>query len=373
MPDELVELHLGRSGQSRSDLTGELIDILDRLLELVSDVAVGNEHLKTTPALRSQLGEFRKALCGRPMPEPVSLEAMADTCISACENFFSRAREHTLNREIEFIEIIDVLRETVQKLAGESTRFSQSLIGSSERFQVLLGIEDLQTIKQRIRAEVQTLNRVVEEKQRTDQASYSSLSGRIETLQHRLERAEEDAMLDPLTQVANRGSFDGTIKDWVESKDGAGKQFTLGMIDLDDFKKINDQFGHQVGDRVLLGAAQLFGASVRSGDMVARYGGEEFAILLRNCGIQSAEERINRLLAEIAATQYEYSAGEASGYVRFTISCGVAEFIEGETVEDIIRRADEALYEAKRTGKNRVVSRKPSRLRGLFKGRRSAA
>ncbi len=373
MADELVELKLGEAARTGLDAAGELADILDRVLELVSDMAVSNEHLKTTLEFRSQIGGFRKALCVRNAPEPAALMEMADGCISACEAFFGRAREHALNREIEFIEIIDVLRETVRKLSGESERFNRSLIGSSERFQTFLQIDDLQDLKHRVRVEVQDLNRLVDEKQKSDQESYSKLSGRIEALQHRLERAEEDAMLDPLTQVANRSSFDRTIQEWVENYDGGANCFTLGMVDLDDFKKINDQFGHQVGDRVLLGAAQLFGGSIRSGDMVARYGGEEFAILLRNCGIQSAEERFNQLLSDTAATQYEYRSGEESGYVRFTISCGVAEFSEGETVEDIIRRADEALYEAKNTGKNRVVRHKKSRFRGLFKGRRSAA
>jgi len=361
--DELVELKLGKGG-GESNAAGELIDILDRLLELISDVAISNEHLKTTPEFRTLLGDFRKALCGRSTQTPTSLEAMADACISACEDFFSRAREHTLNREIEFIEIIGVLRETVRKLAGQSQHFNESLIGSSKRFQMLLDIEDLQVLKQQIKVEVQDLNRVVDEKQKSDSESYSKLSGRIETLQNRLERAEDDAMLDPMTQIPNRGSFDRAIKDWVESYGGAANYFTLGMVDLDDFKQVNDQFGHQVGDRVILGAAQLFGKSIRSGDMVARYGGEEFAILLRNCGIDDAE---------VAATQHEYALGETTGEIRFTISCGAAEYLEGETVEEIIRRADEALYEAKKTGKNRVVVKKPSRLRGLFKGRRSAA
>ena len=373
MLDELVELKLGKGGGGGSDAAGELIDILARLLELISDVAISNEHLKTTPEFRTLLGDFRKALCGRSTATPTSLESMADTCISVCEDFFSRAREHTLNREIEFIEIIDVLRETVRKLAGESQHFHESLIGSSKRFQMLLDIEDLQVLKHQITVEVQDLNRVVDEKQKSDSESYSKLSGRIETLQNRLERAEEDAMLDPMTQIPNRGSFDRTIKDWVESYGGSANCFTLGMVDLDDFKQVNDQFGHQVGDRVILGAAQLFGKSIRSGDMVARYGGEEFAILLRNCGIDDAQERFNRLVSEIAATQYEYAVGETTGQIRFTISCGAAEYLEGETVEEIIRRADEALYEAKKTGKSRVVVKKPSRLRSLFKGRRSAA
>ena len=128
MLDELVELKLGNGDGDGSEVSGELIDILDRLLELISDVAVSNEHLKTTPEFRTLLGDFRKALCGRPTPTPASLETMADACSSACEYLFSRAREHTLNREIEFIEIIDVLRVTVRKLAGESEHFNESLV-----------------------------------------------------------------------------------------------------------------------------------------------------------------------------------------------------------------------------------------------------
>lgn len=87
MSDELVELKIDQAKSGGSDAEGDVIDILDRLLELVSDVAVGNEHLKTTPEFRAQLTEFRKALCERPTPDYVSLEAMADACIRACEDF----------------------------------------------------------------------------------------------------------------------------------------------------------------------------------------------------------------------------------------------------------------------------------------------
>ena len=158
-----------------------------------------------------------------------------------------------------------------------------------------------------------------------------------------MERAEEEAVLDPLTQVANRGSFDRTIEQWVQLGEEVGQTFSLGMIDLDDFKQVNDQFGHQVGDRVLLGAAQMLSKFVRSGDMVARYGGEEFAVLLRNCGIERAEERFRQILSEIASTQYEYRDGNQKGYIHFTASCGVTEFGGSETSEELIQRSDNAL------------------------------
>ena len=373
MADELIELNIGRECLVGSDDVDQLLDIVDRLLALISDVATGNEHLKTTPEFRSQLVEFRKALCGQGSGEEISLQAMAETCLSTCEYFFSRAREHALNREIEFIEIIDVLRETVRNLTGLTMEFNQTLVGSSERFHQLLEIDDLQVLKQRITTEAKDLSRIVEEKQKSDQETYSKLSSKIETLQRRLERAEEEAVLDPLTQVANRCSFDCTIEQWVQLGEEVGQTFSLGMIDLDDFKQVNDQFGHQVGDRVLLGAAQMLSKFVRSGDMVARYGGEEFAVLLRNCGIERAEERFRQILSEIASTQYEYRDGKQKGYIHFTASCGVAEFGGSETSEELIQRSDNALYEAKKRGKNCVVLMKKSRLRGLFRSRRSSS
>ena len=280
MSHELVELNLVEGKRSSRNLTNELLDVIDRLLVLISDVAVGNESLKTTPEFRAELGEFRKLVADLDPESGKSIQVLAESCLTACERFFSQAREHALNREIEFIEIIDVLRETVRTLAGNSAEFNDSLIASSRRFQCLLEINDIQILKEQIKVEAQDLNRIVEEQRKSDLESHSHLSGKIETLQTRLARAEEDALIDPLTQVANRGCFDDSIQKWIQRHRSTGAGFVLAMLDLDDFKKINDTMGHQVGDRVLLGAAQILKKCVRSEDLVARYGGEELAILL---------------------------------------------------------------------------------------------
>ena len=365
MQDSLVELRLGGDSGPSQEL---LLEMIDRMLGLISDVAIGNEHLKTTPELRGQLQGFRKAICRSELDGARPLGEVANSCLKACENFFSHAREHSLNREIEFIEIIDVLRETVRQLAGRSEEFSWSLIGSSDRFRSLLEIDDIHSLKDKIRGETEDLTRIVSEKQTADRDSYANLLSRFENLQSQLERAEEEATLDPLTQVANRGSFDKAIAAWVKDDD----TFSLAMVDLDDFKKINDTYGHPVGDRVLLGAAQALGKSIRSGDIVARYGGEEFVVLLRNCDLKMAEMRLSQILEQLATTRYEYSSGDQTGHVQFTASCGLAGFAAGESAEDLIARADAGLYEAKKKGKNRVVLKKKSRLKGLFKSRSAA-
>ena len=250
---------------------------------------------------------------------------------------------------------------TLAKISGEAKSFSVRLIGSSERFNRLTEIEDIRELKKQIAQEVRELNRTVAEKQKQDEVNYSRLSSRIEVLQTNLARSTEEASLDSLTRVSNRGSFDRTVVQWVTAQNR--KPFVLAMLDLDDFKQLNDTHGHQVGDRVLLCAAQWFGKYVRAGDFLGRYGGEEFVIMLADFDLTQAEERFTELLARIAGCNFDYPKDGQIWVVTFTVSCGLAEFSFDETAEDLVRRADEALYEAKRTGKNRVVAgKKPKSL-----------
>ena len=121
----------------------------------------------------------------------------------------------------------------------------------------------------------------------------------------------------------------------------------LALADIDNFKMINDAHGHPIGDRVLVGAAQILSGSLPARRLVARYGGEEFAILLAGMKLAGAETRIGDLLKTIAAHRFEYELGS----LQFTLSCGMAEFVKGDTADALIARADDALYEAKRKGK----------------------
>ena len=182
MDDSLIELKLGGDPRPSEGADDLLLGLIDRMLSLISDVAVGNEHVQTTPEFREQLNGFRKAVCRREFDGDSSLGEMTDACLKACESFFSHAREHALSREIEFIEIIDVLRETVRKLAGQSEEFGRSMIGSSERLRSLLEIDDIQSLKERIRVETDDLSRIVVEKQTADRESYSHLLSRVENL-----------------------------------------------------------------------------------------------------------------------------------------------------------------------------------------------
>jgi diguanylate cyclase (GGDEF)-like protein len=132
----------------------------------------------------------------------------------------------------------------------------------------------------------------------------------------------------------------------------SGVPFAIGMMDLDHFKAVNDAHGHGVGDEVLRGFAATVHATMRVTDVFGRYGGEEFLIVLVGTELPAALEALERIRIALQARDW---GGVAPGLAQ-TVSAGVASFRKGETVEDLLHRADQALYEAKRAGRNRVVA-----------------
>lgn len=368
MNEGLIELGLNEQDSAREfpspsqaepTATAELATFSARLLALVSDTVVESDSLRTYE-FRAKLEKYRHRLANSVHGDPNTSLVAAD-CLRLCQDYLGRARTYLLERESEFAEVIDVMRIALGKLAGEAKSFNVRLMGSSERFNRLTDIEDIRELKKHIAQEVRELNRVVTEKQKQDELNYARLSKRIEVLQTNLTHTKEEASLDALTRVANRGSFDRALEHWIAAHKESRKPFALAIFDLDNFKQINDTHGHQVGDRVLFCAAQWFGKYVRTSDFLARYGGEEFVIMLSDIDLAQAETKFTELLGKIAASNYEYNAGDEPRVVSFTASCGLAEFTLDESAEDLLRRADEALYVAKRTGKNRVVLAKKAK------------
>jgi diguanylate cyclase len=257
-----------------------------------------------------------------------------------------------------------VLREVMGTIHGESQQFEADLLKSTEAMERMVHIEDIRELKRALAREVGTLKQAVEERRASEAEQYGELLGRVQTLEDNLSRARAEAATDALTSIQNRGAFDVAMRDWLARAGRGGSTFALVLVDLDDFKKVNDTHGHQVGDRVLMAAATLLASGINSSEMVARYGGEEFAMLLdTTAGV--ARDRVNLLLHRIAPA-YEFEAGGERKSLTFTFSAGVTEFTSGDTADTLIKRADEALYDAKRKGKKRVEVRGRSLLRALI-------
>jgi diguanylate cyclase (GGDEF)-like protein len=158
--------------------------------------------------------------------------------------------------------------------------------------------------------------------------------------------------------VGNRRHFESALTEQLRL---SKRQFVVAIFDLDDFKQINDTGGHQMGDRVLQEVARGLKTSTRPDDVVARIGGDEFAVLASGLTLRQAENRLRAILSQLTTTM----AGTPQ-VPRVTMSCGAAECSAGDTMQSLMSRADQALYDAKRKGKNRVAVKARPFIRDLL-------
>ena len=168
------------------------------------------------------------------------------------------------------------------------------------------------------------------------------------------------SVTDDLTGLCNRRFFMQRIEEELDS--AARYEHRLGLIffDIDHFKNVNDNFGHQFGDRVLRQVAQIASRLARKGDISARYGGEEFVLVLRGVDSDRARFVADRLREQISSTVF---SDEKGAQVKITVSCGVASYpddVDNPHVDDILRAADDALYLAKKLGRDRTEVYRPS-------------
>ncbi len=177
----------------------------------------------------------------------------------------------------------------------------------------------------------------------------------MDELKRDLEHVRREAMTDGLTGLANRKSFDNEIDRVMQDASERRAVFSLLMLDIDYFKSFNDNFGHQVGDQVLRLVARTLKDGLKGKDIAARYGGEEFSIVLPDTDLSGAVIVGNALRKAVAGKDViNRSTGKVLG--RITLSVGVAEFAGEKTAEQLIVRADEALYTAKHNGRNQVAA-----------------
>lgn len=171
------------------------------------------------------------------------------------------------------------------------------------------------------------------------------------------ERLRELSSVDPLTQLYNRRYFMRALTVEFERSERHDTPLSFVMMDLDHFKRVNDAHGHQAGDDVLRALGALIRGQIRATDIPGRYGGEEFCVLLPHTDLDGAKEYARRLRETVETTPFLVAGQE----LRLTASIGVS-YCPGAGIdggEDLIRFADEALYQAKAAGRNRVVVREP--------------
>ena len=272
----------------------------------------------------------------------------------------TRAQQQALRGErdrarVALKSLIHSLLQQVGELGDETGRFSDNLgryaatINEASSLDALAGVVD--AMVQESRAVQQRVGRA-RQQLGEEHARASELESRVRELEGELRRLSDEVATDALTQVANRRGLMQAFDTERARLERDGRPLAVGLIDIDNFKKLNDTLGHAAGDEALKSLARLVQQALRPVDHVARFGGEEFVVLLPDTEVAEAQQVLTRLQRQLTASLFMHDGQD----VFVTFSAGVTAYRPGERIEVALERADEALYEAKHAGKNRTCA-----------------
>jgi diguanylate cyclase (GGDEF)-like protein len=346
---ELVSLGL-TNGQAHA---AAILPIVDRLLVLFSTAMAPADDAADAARLPAQIEQHRLALARA--TDAAGITAVGDALHGVCSAAAERLQQERLESRAEITSLLGLLREALTTIASTRNDFSADVKQSMTRFDALHRMDDLRQLKMRLASEIGHLRQVVDQRESEWRKTVSGFEGRVAQLEQQLAAVVEIATHDPLTDAANRRGFEAALKNAIDAR----QRVVLSLFDIDNFKAFNDDLGHVAGDGVLVGVATAIRTAVRQEDVLGRLGGDEFALLMRGVTLPQAEVRLRSILPALSAIPVEGSTRNV------TVSCGVAELSAGDTQDSLTRRADQALYDAKRTGKNRVVSKSPPFIQDL--------
>jgi diguanylate cyclase len=222
------------------------------------------------------------------------------------------------------------------------------------RLETLVEAHSTADLKREVLDAVGMLKSIIEERSERQQKQMQVLGAQVRSLGHELESARRESETDPLTRISNRKAFDEYIARSVEIYKAFGYPMSMLVIDVDNFKVVNDSNGHITGDEVLRQVADaVVKVFLRKNDFVSRLGGDEFAIILRETGMRDATTLAERVLARIRSLLVAATNDET---LSVTVSIGVAEIEASDDEKSWLDRADRCLYAAKEAGRNRLAT-----------------
>ena len=246
---------------------------------------------------------------------------------------------------------IEAVHEAIDTAMTTANAYSGSLQSASGDLERDISVASMKALAERLLIEtrrMQETNRSLEQKLEASRDDIASL-------QRDLDDVRRESMLDPLTKIANRKSFDEGIDAAIADAIGSKDPLCLMLLDIDHFKNFNDTYGHQTGDQVLRLVAMTLKSNIKGKDLAARYGGEEFVAILPSTDLEGAMIVAENIRKAIQAKELlKRSTNEKLG--RITASFGVAAFHPSDTSVSLIERADRCLYGAKHAGRNKVIS-----------------
>lgn len=275
---------------------------------------------------------------------------------------------YLINLNAQLLEVQSFLQDnhTEQNVAGNAHRELDQKVRNdvSSIHKAVKESVDLTELKSSVSEQLSGIVRAMDEFKRSEEARDERLQKRYDALIKHVEDMEEEtkrvkahmeeerlkARTDSLTGLPNRAAYDEHLRKEFERWSRYQQGFSVVVGDLDLFKRINDNYGHLAGDKVLRLVARVLSRNMRSADFIARFGGEEFVILMPSTSAEEGSKAIEKLRVAISKSPFNFHGKP----VTITMSFGIAETQEGDTAESVFERADGALYKAKQTGRNRV-------------------
>ena len=257
------------------------------------------------------------------------------------QQWSERSADYLKLKASEVKELMILLARTAETVAARDQNYGQEFAGFSEQLNAVADLEDISKIRASLKRSVNDLNHCVERLNRDSQQAVAQLKAELVTVQSRLEQSEKIAVSDTLTGLANRRKLESEL----ETRSAEQKSHCVILLDLNEFKQINDRYGHPAGDEVLKQFAAELKAAFRPTDIVGRWGGDEFVVIL-DCDLARAKSQIPRL-EEWVFGQYPIRDGDVIRKVKVFASVGVAEALAGEAPDSVLARADAAMYRDK--------------------------
>ena len=249
--------------------------------------------------------------------------------------------------------LINRMLTELNELGSQTGNFHDSVGRYADVIEQADSLEGLAGVVREMVEESRTVQSLVRQTQSRLQEEHSKASGltrRVSELEEEMQRLSDEVCTDQLTQVANRRGLMQAFEAERARHERSGAPLAIGLLDIDNFKRLNDELGHGAGDEALRSLAALVSKTLRPTDLVARYGGEEFVVLLPETPMDEAQTILTRLQRTLTGGLFMHEQKQ----VFVTFSAGVTAYRLPERVEDALERADRGMYEAKRTGKNRT-------------------
>ena len=331
--------------EDQAELKSALIHLVHLIIENISELVVDDQWLTgqisvVRELINEPLNLRRLDDVERRMKDVIVKQSSLKKSLNEAKDRLKLMLATFVDRLADFSETTSGYHDTIEKCAERISQANDIAELSDVLDEVMRETRTVQLNAARSRDELSIMRSRVADSERE-----------VTRLQNELAHASDLVRHDPLTGALNRKGMDEALESEVGRLRRQGGLLSLAMLDIDNFKKLNDTLGHAVGDAALVHLSQVTRETIRPQDTLARYGGEEFVVLLPNTPIDDAVSAMVRVQRELTRRFFLSNNDK----VLITFSCGVAELQAEETPYDALKRADEAMYLAKRAGKNRVV------------------